>query len=412
MDAGARELIYDWNRAAPPPFSPPRPPAVFDETLRDGLQSPSAKDPDVGAKIELVQCMDALGIEGVNLGFLASSKRAYDDAVLVCRAIAEGHSQIRPACAARTLASDVEPILRLREATGVAVEAHLFIGSSPIRQLAEDWDIDVLVERSESAIGFAVERGLTVTYVTEDTTRSRPDTLSKLFEVAVRSGATRFCLADTVGHATPDGVALLVGFTRAQLERLGGGVTIDWHGHDDTGRALENALSALLHGADRAHATALGIGERVGNTPMELLLYNMKRLGWLERDLTGLAGYCERASRALDWPIAPSHPLVGRDAFRTATGVHAAAINKALSRGDRWTADRVYSAVPASEVGRRQEICVGFMSGASNVVRFLGDRGIEATPALVRAVLERAKASRSVLDTDEVLAVVASVRGT
>jgi 2-isopropylmalate synthase len=290
---------------------------------------------------------------------------------------------------------------------------YAFIGSSPIRQYVEQWDVSLIAKRSAEAIDVAVKAGLPVAFVTEDTTRSRPDALTTLFRMAVDHGAARVCLSDTVGHATPDGVRNLVQFTRSVIAGTGADVGIDWHGHNDRGFALENAIWALEFGADRVHATALGIGERVGNAPMELLLMNLRLLGQLppERDLTKLVDYCETVARAVHWQIPLNYPLVGRDAFRTATGVHAAAIIKAMQKGDAWLADRVYSGVPAGMFGRHQEIDIGFMSGASNVNYWLRQRKIEPSEDLVAAILEAAKATSHILRDDEVMAVVKKIRG-
>jgi 2-isopropylmalate synthase len=247
--------------------------------------------------------------------------------------------------------------------------------------------------------------------VTEDTTRSRPDVLTTLFRAAIDHGATRLCLSDTVGHATPDGVRNLIQFAKSVVAGTGAkDIGIDWHGHNDRGLALENAIWALEFGADRVHATALGIGERVGNAQMELLLLNLRLLGQIDQDLTKLREYCETVARAVKWDVAINYPLIGRDAFRTATGVHAAAIIKAMNKGDAWLADRIYSGVPASMVGRKQEICIGFMSGASNVAFWLRERSIEPTERLVAAILEAAKGASHIMEDAEVMKVVERVR--
>jgi 2-isopropylmalate synthase len=270
----------------------------------------------------------------------------------------------------------------------------------------------IIAKGSAEAIDVGVKAGLPVVYVTEDTTRSNPKVLATLFKTAIDHGASRLCLCDTVGHATPDGVRNLIAFTKSVIAGMGADVGIDWHGHNDRGLALENALWALEFGADRVHGTALGVGERVGNTPMELLLLNLKLLGQLEhQDLTHLMEYCDTAAKALGWHVPINYPLVGRDAFRTATGVHAAAIIKAHQKGDTWLADRIYSGVPAGMFGRSQEICVGFMSGASNVNYWLRQRKIEPSKELIDAILTKAKASSHILTDEEVLSVVEQVRG-
>jgi 2-isopropylmalate synthase len=407
MSQSTHDLIYDWNEVERRGRLIRKGVTFFDETLRDGLQNPSVVDPPVEAKIEILHLMNDVGIHAANVGLPGSSERAFEDVVRMCKEIASSKMRLNPGCAGRTVVSDVTPMIEVAQKTGVPIEAFIFIGSSPIRQLAEEWDIALIAQRSADAIDAAVKGGLKVCYVTEDTTRSRPEVLRTLFRMAIDHGASRICLADTVGHATPDGVRNLLGFTKEVVKESGAAVGIDWHGHNDRGLALENALWALEFGADRVHGTALGVGERVGNAPMELILLNLKLLGLLEdQDLTKLLDYCEAAARAMGWDVPINYPLVGRDAFRTATGVHAAAIIKAQAKGDAWLADRVYSGVPAGTFGRHQEICIGYMSGASNVTYWLKQRSIEPTKELVDAILTAAKNAHRILSDDDVMAIV------
>jgi 2-isopropylmalate synthase len=408
----APELIFDWNevdrkgRLAPQPF------ALLDETLRDGLQNPSVEDPSIDDKLHILHLMEDLGIEAAVVGMPGSSKRAFDDVLALCREVVDCKMRIKVGAAGRTVVSDVTPIVEIGQRVGIPLETYLFIGSSPIRQYVEQWDVALIAKRSAEAIDVGVKAGLPVAFVTEDTTRSRPDVLTTLFRAAIEHGATRLCLSDTVGHATPDGVRNLVSFTKSVIAGAGAVVGVDWHGHNDRGLALENALCALEFGADRVHGTALGIGERVGNAPMELILLNLRLLGQLadHRDLTKLVEYCETVARAVHWQVPPNYPLVGRDAFRTATGVHAAAIIKAMQKSNAWLADRVYSGVPAGMFGRHQEICIGFMSGTSNVSYWLRQRGLEPNEDLVAAILQAAKATTHILSDQDVMEIVKRVR--
>jgi len=404
---GTDELIYDWNEIGRKGRLIPRDITFFDETLRDGLQNPSVADPNIESKLKLIHLMAKIGIHCADIGLPGSSQRAFEDVLRMCREITDNHLPLRVACAGRTVVSDITPMIEISQRAGIPVEVYCFIGSSPIRQFAEEWDVATIAKRSAEAIDVAVKAGLSVAYVTEDTTRSRPDMLATLFKMAIDHGASRLCVCDTVGHATPDGVRNLITFTKSIIAGTGAKVGIDWHGHNDRGLALENALWALEFGADRVHGCALGIGERVGNAAMELILLNLKLLGLLEhQDLTHLLEYCNTAAQAVGWEVPINYPLVGRDAFRTATGVHAAAIIKAQNKGDAWLADRIYSGVPAGMFGRKQEICVGYMSGASNVNYWLRQRRIEPSKELVEAILQRAKGSNHILTDEEILAVV------
>jgi 2-isopropylmalate synthase len=404
------DLVYDWNEIARKGRIIPPEVEFFDETLRDGLQNPSVTDPNIEDKIRILHLMDKIGIDEADIGLPGASQRAFEDCLRLCREITDGKLSLRVACAGRTVKNDITPMVELSQRAGIPIEIYAFVGSSPIRALAEQWDLERIKQYSAEAIDVGVNAGLPVAYVTEDTTRSRPEVLAELFKLAVDHGASRICLCDTVGHATPDGVRNLIQFTRNIVAGMGAKVGIDWHGHNDRGLALVNAIFALEWGADRVHATALGIGERVGNAPMELILLNLKLLGLLEhQDLTHLLEYCRAAAEAVGWHVPINYPLVGRDAFRTATGVHAAAIIKAQAKGDAWLADRVYSGVPAGMFGRSQEICIGYMSGASNVTYWLRSRNIEPNEDLVRKVLAKAKESDHILSDDEVLSIVKSV---
>jgi 2-isopropylmalate synthase len=398
----ADDLIHDWNLEERP-SRPTGPILLDDETLRDGLQSPSVVDPPIERKRELLHLMDELGIDTADVGLPGAGPRAEADVEALCREIAGAGLSIRANCAARTMAKDVDPILRVVDATGVPIEACLFIGSSPIRQYAEGWDEDFLVRQSTEAITYAVERGLSVMFVTEDTTRAKPETIRRLYTEAVRCGATRVCLADTTGHATPAGTARLVRFVRGFLDAS---IGIDWHGHRDRGMGLANCIAAYEAGATRVHGCALGIGERSGNAEMDLLLVNLKLLGWIDRDLTQLGAYCRVASEALGVPIPDNYPVVGSDAFETATGVHAAAVIKAFKKGDTWLADRIYSGVPAGDFGFRQSIRIGPMSGRSNVVHWLESRGHEPTDERVDRIIAAAKGSKKLLEDADILPLV------
>jgi len=399
-------LIYDWNHDAVA-AGPSRPVAMLDdETLRDGLQSPSVRNPTIDEKIDILHHMDALGIDTADIGLPGAGPRVARDVERLARAIADGRLKIRANCAARTMVADIAPIAEIQQRTGIPIEVGAFIGSSPIRQYAEGWTLDFLQKTTEDALGFAAKEGLTVMYVTEDTTRADPGSLRRLFTTAIRAGATRVCVADTVGHATPNGAKAVVGFVKALVDELGVDVGIDWHGHRDRGFGVASSIAALEAGATRLHGAALGIGERCGNTSIDLLMVNLVMMGYRDNDLSTLPAYAEAVARACDVRIAPNYPVVGADAFRTATGVHAAAVVKAFRKNDRALMDAVYAAVPASLVGRQQEIEVGPMSGRSNVIFWLESRGLPSTDEVVDRVFAAAKASNRTLTHEQVQSIV------
>ena len=400
-DFDENEIIYDWNtinRVAPITSEKI---LFLDETLRDGLQSPSAVDPPVTDKIMLVHTMNDLGIQYADIGLPGAGPRAYQHVMEICTEIAQEKLAIRPAAAARTLDKDIEPIVEISQKTGVAIEVLAFMGTSPVRKFVESWEPHQMYRLVRQSIRLAVDNGLPVTFVTEDTTRAKPDTLYPLYHVAIEGGATRICLCDTVGHATPDGLRNLINFTRNIIAGMGKDVKLDWHGHNDRGLGLVNTIHAIEAGVTRVHGTALGIGERCGNAPMDQVLVNLKLIGAIENDLSKLLLYCKQAALATHWPIPTNYPLVGSDAFRTSTGVHAAAILKARRAGAEWLADRIYSGIPAGMFGLKQIVEVGHMSGASNVQYWLEEHGFATHPEVIDKILEVAKSGDRVLDDIE-----------
>jgi isopropylmalate/homocitrate/citramalate synthase len=399
-----QELLYDWNKADGPELSGACRPMLNDETLRDGLQSPSVLDPPIAKKIEILHRMEDLGIDSLNLGLPGAGPRAKADVLRLAQEIAASKLQIRANCAARTVESDIIPIADVVQAVGLEIEAATFLGSSPIRQFTEGWTFDFLLRTTEKAVKFARSLGLPVMYVTEDTTRARPEVIRKLYLTAIECGASAIVVCDTVGHATPAGVRALLHFIHEEVVKPSGvKVRVDWHGHSDRGLAVANSLAAFQAGADQVHAAVLGIGERVGNTPMDQMLVNLKLMGALDRDLTKLKDYCLAVSEAVGVPIPPNYPVFGSDAFRTATGVHAAAVIKAYKKKDVELANQVYSGVPSHWFGLAQKIEIGPWSGKSNVIYWLEERGIPPTEERVERIFKHAKQSDRVLRDDEVM---------
>jgi 2-isopropylmalate synthase len=402
-DMRIEDLIHDWNRTAGS-FRPTRPLQFDDETLRDGLQSPAVSDPTLELKMDLVERMDRLGIHTANLGLPGAGGRPREDILSLAKHIANKRLRIGANVACRTVVSDIEPVVEMTQKAGIPIEVCAFIGSSYIRQYAEDWTLDRMLQNTREALSFARKHDLPVMYVTEDTTRARPDTVKALYSEAIELGARRLCVCDTVGHATPQGARAVVRFVRELADQHDKNLGVDWHGHRDRDLGIANCLAAIEGGADRIHGTALGVGERAGNAPMDLLLVNCKLLGWIDNDLTTLPQYVKAASEALEVGIPHNYPVLGSDAFETGTGVHAAAVIKAFKKGDTALADSVYSGVPAHMVGLEQRIAIGPMAGKSNAAFVLEKLGIEPTDERVQRVLAVGKSSKRLLTDDEVRA--------
>jgi 2-isopropylmalate synthase len=406
------ELIYDWNQKDPASLRPAGRVLLNDETLRDGLQSPSVRDPSIEEKLHILHLMEALGINSLDLGLPGAGQRAVEHVEALAREIVQKKMKIRANCAARTHENDIRPIAEIVQRTGLNIEAATFLGSSPIRRYTEGWTDDFLLQTTETAVKYARSLGLDVMYVTEDTSRCDPETVKRLYKTAIECGARSIVICDTAGHATPMGAFALVRFVLEQVVKPSGeNIRVDWHGHCDRGLAIANSIAALVAGADCVHACALGIGERVGNAQMDQMLVNLKLMEiapWTDQDLTKLKEYCEVVSRATGVPIPPNYPVVGEDAFRTATGVHAAAVIKAYKKNDIELANAVYSGVPSHVFGLQQVIDIGPMSGKSNVLFWLEQRGLPVSDNVVDRIYKRAKASDHTLSEAEILECVDS----
>ena len=415
VSAKVSDLIYDWNTSHDRSMLPAGRVLLNDESLRDGLQSPSVRDPSIEEKIEILHLMEAVGINMLDLGLPGAGPRAVAHCEALAREIGRAKLKIKPNCAARTHQNDIRPIAEIVQRTGVPIEAATFIGSSPIRRYTEDWTDDFLLRTTESAVRYAVSLGLEVMYVTEDTTRCDPETIQRLYSTAIACGAKAIVICDTCGHATPMGVVALLHFVINEVVKPSGeNIRVDWHGHCDRGLAVANAIAALVAGAEVIHATACGIGERVGNTQMDQMLMNLKLLGaepWKSQDLTKLKDYCEAVAKATGVPIPKNYPVVGEDAFRTGTGVHAAAVIKAYKKNDVLLANSIYSGVPAHHFGMEQIIEVGPMSGKSNVVFWLERHGLTASDELVDRIYQRAKNSDRMLTDPEIMECIQAAPG-
>jgi len=405
------DLIHDWN-TIDPVAPPPHPIEFDDETLRDGLQCPSVRTPTIEQKIRLLHLMSELGLRYPDIGLPGAGPHVVRTVTRLAEEIRDARLDLEPNCAARTVEADIRPVAEIQQKTGVKIEVSTFIGSSQIRAYVEDWGLATMLKHSVAALKFAQKEGLSLMFVTEDTTRAHPKTLEALYGAALDHGAARLCFCDTVGHATPDGVRALMAFAHRLVAKSGRtDVKIDWHGHMDRGLGVINSIAALRAGAHRVHATALGIGERAGNTPMDTLLVNLKLYGWIGTDLRRLGEYVRLTSEATGIPVPIGYPVFGRDAFETGTGVHAAAVIKALQKDDVWLADRVYSGVPAGDFGLRQVIRVGPMSGKSNVVYWLKEHRYEPTEDRVERIFQAAKGAKALLEDEELHRLAGAERG-
>lgn len=409
------ELIYDWNtidyEIARNPSNHPHGVWFDDETLRDGLQSPSARNPEIEQKIELIDYMEKLGIQKVDLGLPGAGPFHIGHIDAMLTHMGENGYELRPGCAVRTVVSDIEPLVELQAKHERQIQASAFLGTSPIRQFAEGWTMERILSTAEKAVTFAVDNDIPVMFVTEDTTRSKPEDIKAVYTRAIELGADRICVCDTCGHATPNGVRKLLTFIQDEVIPDAGvkraDIEVNWHGHQDRGLGVANNLAAVEAGADVIHGTALGVGERAGNAPLDQTLVNLSLMGVINNDLTALNDYMRKAHEYIEVALPHNYPVFGEDAFETGTGVHASAVIKAIKKGDQWLADRVYSGVPAQDFGLKQVIRIGHMSGRSNIIWWLQQNGYEVDDDMVAHLFEVAKGQRRMMSDEEVHAAIA-----
>jgi isopropylmalate/homocitrate/citramalate synthase len=410
-----KNLIYDWNLVdyeySRDASNHPHGVWFDDETLRDGLQSPSALNPTIEQKIELLDFMEKLSIQKVDLGLPGAGPFHINHIDKMMSHIVENNYKIRPGAAVRTLMGDIEPLVKLQEKHGVPIQASAFLGTSPIRQFTEGWTMDKLLSTMEKAVGFAVENDVPVMFVTEDTTRSKPEDIKQIYDRAMELGVRRLCICDTCGHVTPNGVKQLLSFIDEEVIKDGGyqrrEIEVNWHGHQDRGLGVANNIAAVEAGADVIHGTALGVGERAGNAPIDQTMVNLSLMGVIDNDLSLLGDYMKKANEYIKVPLPRNYPVFGQDAFETGTGVHASAVIKAIRKGDMWLADRVYSGVPAGDFGMEQIIRIGHMSGKSNIIWWLEQNEIHVEDELVSHLFEIAKSQPRNMEDDEIHAAVA-----
>ena len=214
------QAIYDWNELEhnTPVFRDNI--ELCDETLRDGIQSPSVVDPPIETKLELIDLMDKLGITIANIGLPGAGPRAVEDVTTIAKYIRDNKLSLKANTAARTVVRDIEPVVSIQQEVGIPIAAYCFLGTSPLRLYAEGWDVDFLLRQSEKALKFGIDEGLEVAFVTEDTIRSSPKALNPCSQChqprCAPLGAVRHR-----GYATPDSIKNLVDWTREIIKDSG-----------------------------------------------------------------------------------------------------------------------------------------------------------------------------------------------
>jgi 2-isopropylmalate synthase len=394
------DLIYDWN--IDPTYKTVKPIQLCDETLRDGLQGNLPRLPSVDEKLNLLARADRLGLSEACVGFPAQTV-AYQDALALFKGAKERRLRLPLGLVGRMVKSDIEAIASIQQASGHPAIAKLaMMGSSPMRRYVESRNLDELERLMREGVGYATQLDLPTHVSIEDVSRSEPKVIERLFSAAVESGATLVSICDTVGHITPFGTKRVVRHFRKFLNEQGYQVRLGFHGHNDRGLGVANALAAIEAGIDLIDCTVLGIGERTGNIPLDLTLVNLKIQGLWSGDISSLKDYCQEVARVCQLIIPPNYPIFGSNAFVTQAGVHASAILKAEIRGEPHIAALVYSPIDPHWVGLDYEIYVGPSSGRSNVQLLLHRKGLNVEERAIELILHKARRENRILSEEEV----------
>ena len=386
---------YSWNeerRNAPL--------VLVEDDTRDALQSVAVARPTTDERRDLLERVSRLGVHLSFIGFPAVSAVEHAECQALVSYIAERRLAIRPVLMARAVAIDLDRIIDIQQASGCAIVADLYVSISSIRLRAEGWDLVRLLRDLVAVASRAANNGLDFRLAFEDSTRAVPNDLKSAVEAALDVGAPTIVLNDTVGSSHPSGAARHVAFVGDLVARAGADAAIAWHGHNDKGLALANALAAVDAGATIVSGTFLGVGERAGNIPLEQLILALAERGQFGSDLDELPLICALFAARMGWSIPPNQPLIGADVFSTGTGTHAAALLKARHLGREWE-DAIYSGVSAAALGREQSILIGPNSGRAAVRAVLDELSIEVNDDVVEQVLEHCKRAAKCLRTRE-----------
>ena len=365
------KLLTDWNEKK---TFKNKSIVIEDDTLRDGLQSALLRIPNYFEKKELVTLAHASRIKYVMLGFPGASEDAYHECRLLVQFIRDMQWPLVPRLLGRANQSDMAAICRLQEETGVPLQADFFINICALRLKVEGWNLATITQMIHQASEQLDRHGVSYSISLEDATRSDTSIIEKMLCTIVNTKAIAIVLCDTVGACLPSGVANLLRFVKKTIAAHNSHIFQWWHGHNDRGLALANALCALDHGIDGISGTFLGIGERSGNICIEQIMLHLNQYYGSAYCLDSARQYCSLLSRYTEYTMPINQPLFGNQSFTTTAGTHIRALEKAKRFGT-GAHDLLYSSVAAHDLGRQQQIMLGPMSGRSAVKSVLEQIG-------------------------------------
>ena len=398
----ANDFLYSWNALNRANISNVK----IEDDIRDALQSVRTVQPLLSERKALLDLSAKVGIQYSFLGFPAASQNETNLVTALVKHIADEKIPIEPVLMARALENDVKRIIEIQNETSYAVAADIFINTSALRLKIEGWTLDTIINKIKKSHHLSVNNNLKYRISLEDSARTAPDSIEILIKEIINLGIKTIVLCDTVGDCLPSGASNLTSFVMDIISKENVDVEIGWHGHNDKGLSLANALASVEAGATIISGTFTGIGERTGNIPLEQIIYILSQNGNQLYDLKYLKPLCDMLSATTKTKIPYSLPIIGKDAFSTSTGTHVAAIYKAKEFGQSFE-DLMYSGVAASDLERRQTLLIGPNSGRSAIIAALEEIQIVATENTVTSILDYCKKQNHCLENSaELLEVI------
>ena len=344
---------------------------IFDTTLRDGEQTPGVAL-TVDEKIQIAQKLNNLGVDKIEVGFPASSKGEIESA----KKISSIGLYSTLVGLARSLKNDIDAVI-----DADLDYVHTFIGTSPLhRDYKLKMSKEKVIETAVNAVEYAKDYGLTVEFSAEDATRTEKEFLSNVYSEVVDAGADVLDVPDTVGVLTPIYTRELITYLRNQFN-----IPISVHFHNDFGLATANTLTAIECGANQAHVTVNGLGERTGNCSLEELVITLKVAYGIDLglDTTRLYSLSNLVGRLTGVKMPVNKPIVGDNAFAHESGIHVHGIlNNSFT----------YEPMSPEMVGHSRRIVLGKHTGANALKSKLKDYHIDLDEKQFCKVFDEIKA--------------------
>ncbi|MFX1279673.1 MAG: LeuA family protein [Promethearchaeota archaeon] len=346
-----RDLLIDYNEIALSNYDLPKSIEIWDETLRDGEQSPTVYL-TLDEKIHLAKLMDEIGVKLIAVGFPAVSE---SEKKIVKTIVNENINNSTILGIARPRKDDIDACI-----DADLKEIVIFMPISPIFRKTLKQSEEQQLDQINSALHYAKDNGFKINWVSEDGTRCDFNHLKDVFNAAIEAGAERIVLGDTVGVLTPISTSYLIQrINKEVISPLKKQIPIGIHTHNDFGLAVANTITGVIEGCQYPHTCINGYGERAGNAALEEVATILERLGIKTGiDLTRLPELSEVCEKYFCKPLSQYKPIVGDYAFSHESGLHIAAI---------LAHPLTYEPINPHMVGRRRKFYLGKFSGTKSV---------------------------------------------